>query len=73
MLYTDRFTIIFPCDRPDPLSELNQKTDSPCLPNFKLLSFAIADPFLGLTNFNEPLEAYRFRITAGTSPDGDNI
>jgi hypothetical protein len=88
VLYTDRFTIIFPCDRPDLLSELSQKTDLPCLPNLKLLSFAIADPFLGLTNLadsycllicdstdnlNEPLEAYRFRITAGTSPDGDNI
>jgi hypothetical protein len=52
------------------------------------LALRIADPFLGLTNLvdpsclliddstdhlNEPLKAYRFRITAGTSPDGDNI
>jgi hypothetical protein len=88
MLYTDRFTIIFPCDRPNPLSELNQKTDLPCLPNLKLLSFAIADPFLGLTNLadpsclliydftdnlNEPLRAYRFRITAWASADGDAL
>jgi hypothetical protein len=78
-LYTDRFTIIFLCDHPDPLSQLNQKTDSSCLPNFKLLSFAILDPSSGLTNLadpsclligdstdhlNEPLRAYRFRITA---------
>jgi hypothetical protein len=78
VLYTDRFTIIFLGDRPNPLSELNQKTDLPCLPNLKLLSFAISDPSSGLTNLadpsclligdstdhlNEPLRAYRFRIT----------
>jgi hypothetical protein len=34
----------------DPLSALNQKTDSLCLPTLELLSCAIADPFLGLTN-----------------------
>jgi hypothetical protein len=34
----------------DPLSEPEQKADAPCLPNLELLSFAIADPFSGLTN-----------------------
>jgi hypothetical protein len=34
----------------DPLSEPTQKTDSLCLPNLELLSFAIADPFSALTN-----------------------
>jgi hypothetical protein len=34
----------------DPLSELEQKVDSPCLPNLELLMFGIADPFSGLVN-----------------------
>jgi hypothetical protein len=41
----------------DPLSELEQKTDSLCLPNLELMMFAlacvaqpIADPFSGLAN-----------------------
>jgi hypothetical protein len=34
----------------EPLAELEQKTDPPCLPNLELLSFAIVDPFLGLAN-----------------------
>jgi hypothetical protein len=34
----------------DPLSALNQKTDSLCLPILKLLSFAIADPLSALAN-----------------------
>jgi hypothetical protein len=34
----------------NPLSELEQKTDSPCLPKPELLSFAIANQFSGLTN-----------------------
>jgi hypothetical protein len=82
VLYTDRFTIIFLCDRPTPLSELKQKTDPSCLPNLKLLSFAISDSSSGLTHLadqsclligdstdhlNEPLRAYRFRITAKLS------
>jgi hypothetical protein len=29
-------------DRPNPLSELNQKTDSLCLPKLELLMFALA-------------------------------
>jgi hypothetical protein len=41
-IYIDRFTIILLCDRPDPLSELNQKTDPSCLPNFKLLVCTLA-------------------------------
>jgi hypothetical protein len=34
----------------DPLLELKQKTDSPCLPKLRLLFYAIADPFSALTN-----------------------
>jgi hypothetical protein len=34
----------------DPLLELEQKTDSLCLPKLELLIFAIADPFSELTN-----------------------
>jgi hypothetical protein len=49
VLYIDRFTIILFIVA-DPLSELEQKTDSLCLPNLELLICAIADPFSALTN-----------------------
>jgi hypothetical protein len=49
VLYIDRLTI-FIFEIPDPLSELEQKTDSPCLPNLEQLILAIADPLSGLTN-----------------------
>jgi hypothetical protein len=38
------------CDRPEPLSGLEQKTDSPYLPNLELLMFGIADLLSGLAN-----------------------
>jgi hypothetical protein len=34
----------------DPLSELEQETDAPRLPNLELVSFAIADPLSRLAN-----------------------
>ncbi|WP_225902695.1 hypothetical protein [Pseudanabaena sp. PCC 6802] len=54
MCYTPIASQLFiSCDRPDPLSELEQKTDPLCLPNLELLIYAIADPLLGLANVTD--------------------
>jgi hypothetical protein len=50
MGYTSIASQLFIFAIADPLSELEQETDAPRLPNLELLSFAIADPPSGLTN-----------------------
>jgi hypothetical protein len=50
MCYTSIASQLFILAIADPLSELEQKTDSLCLPKPELLRFAIADLLSGLTN-----------------------
>ena len=50
MGYTSIASQLFIFAIADPLAELEQKIDSPCLLNLELLNFAIADPPPGLAN-----------------------
>jgi hypothetical protein len=50
MGYTSIASQLFICVIANPLAELKQKTESLCLLELGLLSYAIADPFSALTN-----------------------